>query len=64
MTIHLMRQAVSERLRENDKRRSPVITAPTTLVATNSIAKSITENSTVASNDRRSTVRIVFMQQG
>ena len=41
MTIHLMRQAVSERLRENDKRRRPVITAPTMLVATNSIAKSI-----------------------
>ena len=64
VTIHLMRQAVSERLRENDKRRRPVITAPTMLVATNSIAKSITENSTVASIAKRSTVRIVFMQQG
>lgn len=64
VTRHLIRHAVSVRVREKNNKSNPVITAPIILVATNSIAKSIIENNTVARIDISSTVRIDFIQHG
>ena len=62
--MHLARQAVSVSVRKNDSRRSPVITAPIMLVATNSIARSIIAKNIVARIAPRSTESMVRIQQG
>ena len=62
--MHLARQAVSVRVRKNDSKRRPVITAPTTLVAANSTASSTTAKRIVARMAPKSTERVVFIQQG
>ena len=64
VTIHLIRQAVSVRVRKNESRRSPAKIAPSTLVAGNSIASSTTAKSMVAIIAPRSTEIIVLIQQG
>ena len=62
--MHLTRQAVSVSIRKNDRRSRPVITAPRILVATNSTARSTIAKNTVAITAPRSTVMILFTQQG
>jgi hypothetical protein len=62
--MHLARQAVSVRVRKNDRSRSPVITAPIMLVAANSIASSIIAKKIVAIMAPRSTESVVLIQQG
>ena len=64
VTIHLTRQAVSVSTRKNESRRSPAKTAPRTLVAGNSIARSTTAKSMVAIIAPRSTEIILLIQQG
>ena len=62
--MHLTRHAVSVSTKKNDRISRPVITAPRMLVATNSTARSTIANSTVAIMAPRSTVMILFTQQG
>ena len=62
--MHLARQAVSVRVRKNDRSSSPVITAPMMLVATNSIASSITAKRIVARMAPSRIESVVRIQQG
>ena len=51
-------------VRKNESKRSPVITAPSKLVAANSTARSTIERRTVAIIAQSNTVRILLAQQG
>ena len=62
--MHLTRQAVSVRVRKNESKRSPVITAPIMLVATNSMARSTIAKKIVAIIAPNNTVRMFLIQQG
>ena len=62
--MHLVRQAVSVRVRKKANRRSPVRTAPRRLVAANSTASSTTARSIVAMIAPSCIAIVVLMQQG